>query len=561
MVISSALSTIEKANLLEVLRNHKGAIAWSIADIKGIDSSFCTHKILMEDEFKPSVQPQRRLNPNIKEVVKKDVIKLLDAGLIYPISDSPWVSPVQVVPKKEGMTVVKNKKDDLIPQWTVTGWREGIVLGHKVSGSGIEVDKAKIKAISKLPYPTNVKAIRSFLGHAESIQAFDKLKRELTQAPIMIKPDLSLPFKIMCDASDYAVGAVLGQRIDKHFKPIHYASKTMNEAQENYTTTEKELLAILIRWILLIQEFEIDIHDKKCAKNLAADHLSRLENPDLGKLTKAEIRDLFPKERLMVISDKNNEPWYADYANYLASRELPFQSTRQEKQKFFSDLRHYFWDDPFLFKSVLTESYEDAWPEMRQHKFLDNVTADHLEDIMALPPPQEKPLRLGFTGHISSEMHVSWYRNKYILVAIDYVSKWVEAQAFPTNDTQNVVNFLKRLFARFGIPKALISDREFKTLLGTNPFRIIYDKECHLPVELEHKAYWAIKNCNLDLTKAGENRFLQINKLDEIRLDAYETSISYKERAKRWHDKWIKALSNYQKGDKVTFDEKKLGSS
>ncbi|GKE92215.1 hypothetical protein Tco_1573310, partial [Tanacetum coccineum] len=86
------------------------------------------------------------------------------------------------------------------------------------------------------------------------------------------------------------------------------------------------------------------------AENLAADHLSRLENPDLRKLTKAEIRDLFPEERLIAVSDKNNEPWYADYANYLASRVLPFRSTRQEKQKFFSDLRHYFWDEPFLFK-------------------------------------------------------------------------------------------------------------------------------------------------------------------------------------------------------------------
>ncbi|GKD32444.1 putative nucleotidyltransferase, ribonuclease H [Tanacetum coccineum] len=203
----------------------------------------------------------------------------------------------------------------------------------------------------------------------------------------MIKPDWSLPFEIICDASDYDVESVLGQRIDKHFKPIQYASKTMNEAHENYTTTENELLAVvfafkkfrqylvlsktivftdhsalwylftkqdakprLIRWIMLLQEFDIEIRDKKGAENLAADHLSRLENPDLGKLTKAEIRDLFPKDLLMAISDKNNEPWYAEYANYLASRVLPFPFTRQEKQKFFSDLRHYFWDEPFLFK-------------------------------------------------------------------------------------------------------------------------------------------------------------------------------------------------------------------
>ncbi|GJW64385.1 reverse transcriptase domain-containing protein [Tanacetum coccineum] len=145
----------------------------------------------------------------------------------------------------------------------------------------------------------------------ECIQAFDTLKRKLTHAPIMIKPDWSLPFEIMCDASDYTVGAVLGQRINKHFKPIHYASKTMNEAQENYTSTEKELLVVvfafdkfrqylvlsktiiftdhsalrylftkqdakprLIRWIMLLQEFDIKIRDKKGVENLAADHLS-----------------------------------------------------------------------------------------------------------------------------------------------------------------------------------------------------------------------------------------------------------------------------------------------
>nr|GEZ97422.1 reverse transcriptase domain-containing protein [Tanacetum cinerariifolium] len=272
--------------------------------------------------------------------------------------------------------------------------KEGIVLGHKVSGSEIEVDKAKIEAISKLPYPTNVKSIRSFFGHVgfyrrfikdfsqvacpmtqllvkdapfnfskECVQAFDT---ELTQAPIMIKPDWSLPFEIMFDASDYVVVAVLGQIIDKHFKPIHYASKTINEAQENYTTTKKELLAdvftfdkfrqcmvlsktiaftyhsairylftkqdakpCLIRWILLLQEFDIEIRDKKGAKNLAADHLSRLEHLDLEKLTRAKIRDLFPEERLMAISNINDEPWYANYSNYLASRVLPFRSTHQ----------------------------------------------------------------------------------------------------------------------------------------------------------------------------------------------------------------------------------------
>ncbi|GKE31326.1 reverse transcriptase domain-containing protein [Tanacetum coccineum] len=255
---------------------------------------------------------------------------------------------------------------------------------------------------------------------------------------------------------------------------------------------------------------------------------------------------------------------------------------------------------PSYSNNVLTESYEDAWPEMKQHKFFDNVTANHPEDIMASPPPQGKSSRPGFIGHISFAMHgidfmgpfPSSNGNKYILVAIDYVSKWVEADAFPTSEARNVVNFLKRLFARFRIPKALISDRgthfcnyqiekamkrnnmkdwsyklddalwafrtAFKTPLGTTPFRIIYDKACNLPIKLDHKAYWTIKNCNIDLTKAGENQFLQINELDEMRLDAYESSISYKERTKRWHHKQIKLPINYEKGDMVLLFNSRL---
>ncbi|GJY14615.1 reverse transcriptase domain-containing protein, partial [Tanacetum coccineum] len=253
-------------------------------------------------------------------------------------------------------------------------------------------------------------------------------------------------------------------------------------------------------------QFDIEIRDKKGAGNLAADHLSRLENPDLGKLTKAKIRDLFPEEWLMAISDKNNEP------------------------------------------CVLTESYEGAWPKMRQHKFFDNVTTDHLEDIMASPPSQEKYLRSGFTGHISSKMHISWYK----------FAMHVNEQETSHQGTKHLKNTSKKDWS-YKLDDALWAFRTtFKTPLGTTQFRIIYGKACHLLVKIEHKAYWAIKNCNLDRTKAGENHFLQINELDEMRLDAYETSISYKERTKRWHDKQIKELTNYEKDDKVLLFNSRL---
>ncbi|GKE48883.1 reverse transcriptase domain-containing protein [Tanacetum coccineum] len=154
--------------------------------------------------------------------------------------------------------------------------KEGIVLGHKISKNGIEVDKAKVDVIAKLPHPTTLKGIRSFLGHSgfyrrfiqdfskiarpmthllkkdtpfffskKCIEAFQTLKRKLTEAPILVAPDWDLPFELMCDASDFPIGAVLGKRKTKHFKPIHYASKTMTDAQAHYTTTEKELLAVV----------------------------------------------------------------------------------------------------------------------------------------------------------------------------------------------------------------------------------------------------------------------------------------------------------------------------
>ena len=123
VIISADLSELQEEKLLRVLREHKRAIGWTMSDIRGISPAFCMHKILMEEEHKLCIEQQCRLNPNMKEVVRKEVIKWLDAGIVFPVSDSKWVSPVQCVPKKGGMTVVTNENNDLIPIRTVTGWR------------------------------------------------------------------------------------------------------------------------------------------------------------------------------------------------------------------------------------------------------------------------------------------------------------------------------------------------------------------------------------------------------------------------------------------------------
>nr|GEV02816.1 DNA-directed DNA polymerase [Tanacetum cinerariifolium] len=409
IIIAKDLSVEEKTALITVLKSHKRAIAWKLSDIKGIDLEFCTHKILMEEDFEPAVQHQRRVNPKIHDVIKQEVLKLLDAGLIYPISDSPWVSPVHCVPKKGGFTIVENEDNELILTRLVTGWRvcidycklneatrkdhfplpfmdqmlkrlagnqyycfldgfygyfqipidpkdqekttftcpygtnsfqsclfhlekmlkrcedtnlclnwekshfmvkEGIVLVHKISKQRIEVDKDKVDVITKLPHPITMKDT-PFIFSKECVKAFQTLKRKLTEARILIAPNWDMPFELMCDASNFVIGVVLGKRQDKHFRPIHYASKTMTEAESSYTTTKKEMLAVvyafekfrsylimnksivytdhstlkylfakkdskvrLLRWVLLLQEFTFKVIDTKGAENLAADHLS-----------------------------------------------------------------------------------------------------------------------------------------------------------------------------------------------------------------------------------------------------------------------------------------------
>ncbi|XP_047943066.1 uncharacterized protein LOC125189884 [Salvia hispanica] len=520
VILNSGLTEEQEARLLTVLGKNKKAIGWSLTDLVGISPNVCMHHIRLEDGAKAHRDSQRKVNPNMREEILKEILKLLSLGIIYSVPYSEWVSPIHMVPKKSGIQVIKNERNELVPTRLVTRWRMCIdyrklnnatrkdhfpfpfidqmleqLAGRKyfcfLDGySGyfqIDVDPEDqdkttftcpfgTYAYRRMPFglcnaPGTFQRLLQneveFVFDEHCKAAFNLLKERLISAPIIQAPDWDHPFEVMCEASDYAVGAVLGQKIDGKRYVIFYASKTLNQAQRNYDTTEKEMLAVvysfeklkqyllgsrvivytdhaaikyliakkeskprLIRWVLLLQEFDWEVEDKKGVENKVADHLSRI----IQEGNSEDVRDRFPEEHLceVIFSTRKidweevmrltgqdattkgkekvgQEPWYADLENYLVTGELPMvpNVTKAQRMKIKSEAKYYFWDDPYLWKAGTNHVIRRCVPDWEQRDVLTHCHSLACGEHFGPRKTARKVLDSGFYWPTRIEMHTS----------------------------------------------------------------------------------------------------------------------------------------------------------
>nr|GEX92944.1 reverse transcriptase domain-containing protein [Tanacetum cinerariifolium] len=454
VIIAKYLSVEEKTALITVLKSDKRAIAWKLSDIKGIGTKFCTYEILIEEDLEPAVQHQRRVNPKIHDVIKQEVLKLLDAGSIYLISDSLWVSPVHCVPKKGGFTVVENEDNELIPTRQVTGWR--VCIDY------LKLNEATRKDHFPLPFMDQMLerlAVNQYYFFLDGFSGY-------FQIPIDLKDQEKTTFT--CPYGTFAYRCMLFG--------LSNAPGTFQRCMMAifHDMIEKTMEVFMDDFLVFGNSFQ------SCLSHLER-MLKRCE--DTNFCLNWEKSYFIVKEGIVIGHKISKQRIDVDKAKVDVITKLPHPTTIKGIRSSLGHVGFYRRDMPFEFMCDASDFAIGAV--------------------------------LGTVG----ENHASWSDK---------------------------------------LDDALWAFRTaYKTPIGCTPYKLVYGKACHLPIELKHKAYWALKHANFDLKTAGNHRKVQLNELHELHDQAYENSLIYKEKTTRLHDSKIKDRI-FNIGDRVLLFNSRL---